>query len=192
MSFLTGFQDVILSVSFSFTDDSFFISLYCLFIFYFLFHYSLPSPYFFFFWLYHTACGISVLQPWIEPRSWQWKAGILTVSQQGTPLIFYYEHFQACKKVTQCWFSHSHLATLVLSRICPFLSLLSILQSVLFLTCFQDICVCPLNILTCVSLTRVEYFYKLSLCCTFYIQWVHTSQVYTCWPFVSVYTNISR
>ena len=81
----------------------------------FLFSLSLLPAFalFFFFWLYHTACGISVLQPGIEPRSWQWKAGILTVSQQGTPLIFYYEHFQACKKVTQCWFSHSHLATLV-------------------------------------------------------------------------------
>ena len=172
MSFLTGFQDVILSVSFSFTDDSFFISLYCLFIFIFSFITPCLRP--FFFWLYHTACGISVLQPGIEPRSWQWKAGILTVSQQGTPLIFYYEHFQACKKVTQCWFSHSHLATLVFITYLSFFIPL-IYPSVCLIFNMFSTCVCPLNILTCISLTRVKYFYKLSLCCTFYIQWVHTT-----------------
>ena len=37
----------------------------------------------FFFWLHHTACGILVPQPGIEPVPLQWKHGILTTGPPG-------------------------------------------------------------------------------------------------------------
>lgn len=42
----------------------------------------------FFFWLCHTACGISVSQSRIEPGPWQWNLGILTTKPPRNPLNF--------------------------------------------------------------------------------------------------------
>ena len=45
-------------------------------------------------WPCLTACGISVLQPGIEPGPWQWKHRILTTSPPGNSLMLGFITFQ--------------------------------------------------------------------------------------------------